>query len=88
MNTKLYMVQLGTHRGRLYTNSGDTRSLRVNNRALPDGTLVTIRKEYVAYRWALLNEDVHYGYPMDLLIPITKINKILGGLRDITSNAA
>ncbi|MCI4436378.1 MAG: hypothetical protein JHC33_06150 [Ignisphaera sp.] len=88
---KRYTVQLGKHRGKLYTNSGDTKSLRVNNQALPDGSIVTIQRRFVSYNWALINEDASYMYPMDLLVPIpvhTKINKILGGLREITTNAA
>jgi hypothetical protein len=90
---KRYMVQLGEHRGKLYMNSGDTRSLQVSNHALPDGSIVTIQRKLVSYNWALINEDAPRMYPMDLLIPIpdiihAKINKILGGLREITTNAA
>lgn len=74
----MLIVNLGDYRGRLYTNSGDTLRFTVYNELLPDGTPVTIRRKHVEYNWVTVNEDNDYEwYPIDLLIPISKTNRIL-----------
>jgi hypothetical protein len=71
-------VNLGVHRGKLYINSGDTLHFIVYNELLSDGTPVTIRNKHHEYNWVTVNEDNDYEwYPMDLLVPISKTNRIL-----------
>lgn len=78
---KRYVIALGKHRGRRYTNSGDTRSFLVSDNSLPDGTVATLKYKHSTYNWVELSDG--YYYPLDLLAPIrTKTNIILEGLQD------
>ncbi|MCI4436371.1 MAG: hypothetical protein JHC33_06115 [Ignisphaera sp.] len=74
----MFLVNFGELRGKIYTNSGDTDYARVPVKALPDGTLVTIKKKHQNFNWVMLNEDLWYNwYPLDLLTPISKSGYIL-----------
>jgi hypothetical protein len=78
---KRYVIALGKHRGKLYTNSGDTREFRVSDQSLPEGTIATLKCKHSTYNWVELSDG--YYYPLDLLVPIrTKTNIILEGLQD------
>jgi hypothetical protein len=74
----MFLVNLGVHRGELYTNSGDKSYLCILSSSLPDGTIVTIKRKHPDYNWVTLNEDSDFTwYPVDLLTPIRKSDYIL-----------
>ncbi|MCI4436379.1 MAG: hypothetical protein JHC33_06155 [Ignisphaera sp.] len=78
---KRYIIALGKHRGKLYTNSGDTREFRVSDQSSTDGTILNLKFKHSTYNWVELSDG--YYYPLDLLAPIrTKTNIILEGLQD------
>ncbi|MCI4436377.1 MAG: hypothetical protein JHC33_06145 [Ignisphaera sp.] len=73
-----YAINLGVHRGLLYTNSGDDTSFYLSKMSLPDGTSVTINRKVMGYNWVKLNEDSNdFWYPIDLLVPMSKTKCIL-----------
>jgi hypothetical protein len=75
----MFIVNLGKHRGKLYTNSGYNGVIRTS---LPDGSIVTIRRKHPDCNFVTLNEDNGlYWCPMDLLTPIRKSDYILRRLK-------
>ncbi|MCI4436373.1 MAG: hypothetical protein JHC33_06125 [Ignisphaera sp.] len=75
----MFKINLGVHRGNLYTNSDYTGVIRSS---LPDGTIVTIKRKHPDCNWATLNEDSDFTwYPIDLLTPVSKPDYILRKLK-------
>jgi hypothetical protein len=74
----MFKVNLGTHRGKYYKNFGDNYKIKIPAKALPDGTMVTIREKHRDFNWVSVNEDADDNlYPLDLLTPINKSGYIL-----------